>query len=75
MMFIDGTQIGTTQTDTSTIGNFTGVFSVGSGYAGIVHNGWMDEFRLSKGIARWTANFNPPTEAYTPDFIPIINFI
>lgn len=29
--------------------------------------GWMDEFRISKGIARWTANFTPPTAAYTAD--------
>jgi len=27
-------------------------------------NGWLDEFRISKGIARWTANFTPPTRAY-----------
>jgi len=30
-------------------------------------NGWIDEFRISKGIARWTANFTPPTSAYTED--------
>ncbi len=28
-------------------------------------NGWMDEIRISKGIARWTANFTPPTQAYS----------
>lgn len=28
-------------------------------------NGHLDEFRVSKGIARWTANFTPPTEAYS----------
>jgi hypothetical protein len=28
-------------------------------------DGWIDEFRLSKGIARWTSNFTPPTEEYT----------
>lgn len=28
-------------------------------------NGWIDEFRISKGVARWTANFTPPTAAYT----------
>ena len=28
-------------------------------------NGWIDEFRVSKGIARWTANFTPPTNAYS----------
>jgi hypothetical protein len=30
-------------------------------------NGSVDEFRVSKGIARWTANFTPPTAAYSPD--------
>ena len=31
-------------------------------------NGWMDEFRISKGVARWTANFTPPTKEYSvPD--------
>jgi hypothetical protein len=27
-------------------------------------NGHLDEFRVSKGIARWTANFTPPTKPY-----------
>lgn len=31
------------------------------------HIGWMDEFRISKGIARWTANFTPSTTPYTYD--------
>jgi hypothetical protein len=28
-------------------------------------DGWLDEIRISKGIARWTANFTPPTSAYS----------
>jgi hypothetical protein len=28
--------------------------------------GWLDELRISKGIARWTANFTPPTAPYLP---------
>jgi hypothetical protein len=28
------------------------------------HQGYMDEVRISKGIARWTSNFTPPTGAY-----------
>jgi hypothetical protein len=26
--------------------------------------GWMDEIRISKGAARWTASFSPPTTPY-----------
>ena len=33
--------------------------------AGEWFNGWLDEFRVSKGIARWTADFTPPTSAYS----------
>jgi len=29
------------------------------------YEGYIDEFRVSKGIARWTSNFTPPTAAYT----------
>jgi len=28
-------------------------------------NGWLDEIRLSVGIARWTADFTPETSAYS----------
>ena len=29
------------------------------------YNGQLDEIRISKGIARWTSNFTPPTSVYT----------
>lgn len=29
------------------------------------YKGYIDEFRFSKGIARWTSNFTPPTSEYT----------
>jgi len=32
--------------------------------------GYMDEFRISKGIARWTAPFTPPTSAYAGGTFP-----
>lgn len=38
--------------------------SANSGNPGFGLDGWIDEFRLSKGIARWTANFTPPASAY-----------
>ena len=30
-------------------------------------NGWLKEFRISNGVARWTSDFTPPTAEYTPD--------
>ena len=33
----------------------------GNGYA---LDGYLDEFRISKGIARWTSDFTPPNSAY-----------
>jgi Concanavalin A-like lectin/glucanases superfamily/Collagen triple helix repeat (20 copies) len=33
----------------------------GSGELPLNLDGWMDEVRVSKGIARWTENFMPPT--------------
>lgn len=40
-----------------------GTYNVGNSY---FWDGYMDEIRVSKGIARWTANFTPPTAAYAP---------
>jgi len=64
-LFIDGTQTGSTYTNTSsytadriTFGaNNTG----GSNYLGS-----MDEIRVTTGVARYTANFTAPTQAF-PD--------
>lgn len=61
-MYIDGTLFKqfdflTTQTLSS-----TGYF-IAPGIASL--NGWIDEFRVSKGIARWTTDFTPPAAAYS----------
>jgi hypothetical protein len=34
-------------------------------------NGYIDEFRISKGIARWTSDFTPPTQEYGEILTPI----
>lgn len=38
--------------------------NVGRWGDGFLFTGYIDEFRFSKGIARWTANFTPPTAPY-----------
>lgn len=67
----DGTAI-LTFTDTDAWPDFTNAFVNGwnprSG--NIYYNGWMDEFRVTKGVAIWTANFTPPASAYTECSVP-----
>lgn len=65
-IFIDGTQIGTDGAISATIFNGTGALNIGgfNGDGTFPFNGWLDEIRLSPGIARWTSNFTPPTAAY-----------
>lgn len=48
------------------IDNAAQPFNVGARTAAGINswNGYIDEFRLSVGIARWTANFTPPSSQY-----------
>lgn len=45
------------------VGNITGDLIIGAYITGTTtyryYNGWIDEVRVSKGIARWTSNFTP----------------
>jgi hypothetical protein len=67
-LFLSGTQEGSTYTDSNDYLNGTSRPAIAA--SGINPattnnlNGWIDEFRVSKGIARWTANFTTPTMAY-----------
>jgi len=41
-----------------------GAFDGGTPWPGSYFSGYIDELRVSKGIARWTSNFTPPNQAY-----------
>jgi hypothetical protein len=67
--YIDGTSIGTPGTDTGSLSpdNANGLCIGTDGEQWQYFNGWLDEVRISKGIARWTSDFTPPEEAYSSD--------
>ncbi len=62
--YLDGSSL-KTATANITYPNYTGNLNIGGG--GVQNKSkdcWIDEFRISKGIARWTSNFTPPTKEY-----------
>lgn len=66
-MFVDGTQVGSTFADSTNYlcgANRPVICSSGYG-VGTETNGYFNEFRISKGIARWTANFTRPAAPYS----------
>jgi len=70
-LFINGTQEGGDIAFSSTVNDSTAVLAVGAAgaFASNLFNGWVDEFRFSVGVARWTANFTAPATAYASSLI------
>lgn len=64
-LYVDGVSAGSTNPG-SAPPNTTSVFTIGGNSAATTQlfMGYIDEFRVSKGIARWTANFTPPSLQY-----------
>jgi len=66
-MFLDGTQVGSTYTDSTVYVNGTSRPVIGAeGFNSPPNdsiNGYIDDLRITKGYARYTANFTPPTSA------------
>jgi hypothetical protein len=66
-LFVDGTQVGSTWTDTV---NYEpcrcsiGLPGDGLGSTSLYFDGWVDAVRVTKGTARYTGTFTPPAAFY-----------
>ena len=67
-LFLNGTQEGSTSSNGFTAGTtnkYIGTFYwAGLGGAVRLLNGYIEDFRITKGEARYTSNFTPPTSAH-----------
>jgi len=68
-MYVDGTQVGSTYSNSNNyvcgaqrpvIGNM----GYNNDFTTYAFTGYLYDFRISKGLARYTANFTPPTESF-----------
>ena len=68
-IFLNGVALSLTEIDVITaetdLGDVVGDVVIGTDVAiGTFLNGYLDEYRFSKGVVRWTVNFDPPARAY-----------
>lgn len=69
-LYVDGVSVASA-TNASTIPTYSGPWDIGaSTYNNTLSlqgqfNGWIEEYRVTKGVARWTSNFTPPASEYT----------
>ena len=69
-LFLNGVQVGSTFADTINIAAPTATVAIGASNSGSTPlSGYIDDLRITKGVARYTANFTPPTESF-PDLSP-----
>jgi hypothetical protein len=61
-LYINGQQAGSTTNNSNIngVGGVTYIATTGDTIASSYINGYLDDFRITKGVARYTANFTPP---------------
>jgi len=66
-LFINGTQVSSTTSSNNISDSAGNALAVGRTIEGIGsrdYNGYIDDLRITKGYARYTSNFTPPTAAF-----------
>lgn len=63
-LYLNGVSLGTWSSSATFLGNVYIGTQVQSGGFNGYFRGFIDEFRITNGIARYTANFTPPTAAF-----------
>jgi len=66
-LFIDGTQQGAVVNSTADLRHASNDFHIGNigpATSRLFKGGYMDEIRITKGVARYTSNFTVPTKAF-----------
>lgn len=72
VLYVNGTSVGSATNNVAFTGIANNGFCLGvqatnSGFIDATFTGYMDDIRITKGVARYTANFTPPTAPF-PDF-------
>ncbi len=63
-LYFNGTQVGSTYTDSNDYGTFTSLY-LGSNTNSIYYLGYISNFRIVTGTALYTSNFTPPSTSLT----------
>ena len=71
MLFVNGTQLGSTWVDSTNWAQTA--LTIGASYvATSPFNGYIDDFRVSKGVARYTTTFTPPAAPFIGDLNTVL---